>query len=183
MSELTENDLLTRLRNPEDTFVERKTIADGRDWLKTVVAFANSTPVGHPAVLFIGAKNDGTIEAHTQDLDSLQKKFSSRIKDKAFPPVYYLFKVIGDSGKQCLAVIVPGSENRPHFSGQSYVREGSKTVVASQPQFDRLIAERQAKPYKILRWKGKYVSVHYMNPGGRQIMMIGPIASRDQLTV
>jgi predicted HTH transcriptional regulator len=69
MIELKDEGLLLRLRNFEDNFVERKTSADSKDWLKTVVAFANSTPVGYPAVLFIGVKDDGTPEERTVNLD------------------------------------------------------------------------------------------------------------------
>jgi len=70
---LNEADLLIRLKNCEDAFVERKTAADSKDWLKTVVAFANSAPIGYPAVLFIGAKDDGTIESGPANLDTMQK--------------------------------------------------------------------------------------------------------------
>jgi predicted HTH transcriptional regulator len=66
MVELSDADLLSKLKNCEDAFVERKTAADNKDWLKTVVAFANSTPIGYPAVLFIGVKDEGTIEAGSE---------------------------------------------------------------------------------------------------------------------
>ena len=59
---LTEQDLLARLRNFEDHFVERKTAGDSKDWVKTAVAFANSAPVDLPCVLYIGVKNNGEIE-------------------------------------------------------------------------------------------------------------------------
>jgi hypothetical protein len=42
MIDLSDTDLLLRLTNFEDHFVERKTSGDSRDWLKTVVGFANS---------------------------------------------------------------------------------------------------------------------------------------------
>jgi len=58
---VTEQELLTRLRNFEDQFVERKTSSDGRDWVKTIVAFANSTPIDSFSVLFIGVRNSGEI--------------------------------------------------------------------------------------------------------------------------
>ena len=45
---LSDADLLARLKNFKDHFVERKTSGDKRDWLKTVVAFANSAPNGYP---------------------------------------------------------------------------------------------------------------------------------------
>ena len=68
-------------------------------------------------------------------------------------------KVLVKDGKQFLAVIVPGSEQRPHFAGPSYVRVGSETKVASEPQFQNLIAQRQSKAYEILKWKGKPVAL------------------------
>lgn len=161
MLDLTDADLLSRLKNFEDTFVERKTAADSKDWLKTVVAFANSTPIGYPAVFFIGARDDGTIESGTPNLDSLQKKFNWKMED-AYPTIYYATKIVTEDGRQCIAVIVPGSENRPHFAGPSYVRVGSETKVASEAQFAQLVAERQSKAYEILRWKGKEVTAAYM---------------------
>ena len=57
MVELTDLDLWSRMQNLEDHFVERKTLGDSKDWLKTVVAFANSAPNGYPCVLYIGVKD------------------------------------------------------------------------------------------------------------------------------
>jgi hypothetical protein len=161
--ELHDADLLRRLRNCEDSFVERKTIADAKDWLKTAVAFANSTPIGYPAILFIGAKDDGTIENNIANLDSVQKTFNKKMED-AYPTIYYLPRVLSDGERQCIAIVIPGSESRPHFAGPSYVRVGSETRVASEAQFNRLIAERQSTPYEILKWKGQEVTVAVLNP-------------------
>lgn len=153
MIEITDADLLLRLTNYEDHFVERKTSGDSKDWLKTVVGFANSAPIGYPAVLYIGARDNGEIEEDV-NLDSLQKTFAKKVGD-AYPLVYYMTKVLAKDGRQFLAVIVPGSEHRPHFAGPSYLRTGSETKVASEQQFDNLIAQRQSKGYEILKWKGK----------------------------
>jgi predicted HTH transcriptional regulator len=71
MADFSDQELLLKLRNFEDNFVERKTISDNKDWLKTVVAFANSVPIGYPAILFISVKNDGTIR-DSVNLDKLQ---------------------------------------------------------------------------------------------------------------
>ena len=57
--ELNEADLLARMRNFEDHLVERKVVKDEKDWKKTAVAFANSVPVGLPAVLYIGVRDTG----------------------------------------------------------------------------------------------------------------------------
>ena len=161
MIELSDQELLLRLRNFEDNFVERKTSGDSKDWLKTVVAFANSTPIGYPAVLYIGVKNDGTPEEKTVDLDSLQRTFNEKVRD-AYPPIYRLPKILNVGGKQVLAVIVPGSEERPHFAGRAYIRKGSETVEASEEQFANLIAMRNSKVYDILKWKAKLVTIAFV---------------------
>ena len=165
MLELTDADLLARLNNKEDISVERKSSGDSRDWIKTVVAFANSAPVGQPAVLFIGVKDDGTVEG-TANLDSLQKTFSKKIRD-AHPPIQTFSKVLRHEGKEFLAVIIPGSLERPHFAGHSYVRVGSETRDASEEQFKELIAQRTSKTRYILEWKDKEITIVFYGPGGR----------------
>ena len=75
MVQISDADLLARMRNSEDHLVERKTIKDQKDWKKSVVAFANSAPVGLPAVLYIGVRDYGEIETPQPDLDEAQKKF------------------------------------------------------------------------------------------------------------
>lgn len=56
-------------------------------------------------------------------------------------------------------MIVPGSESRPHFAGQAFIREGSQSREASQQQFEALIAMRSSKAYEILKYKGKTVTL------------------------
>jgi Schlafen, AlbA_2 len=157
MIQLTEQDILLRLSNTEDSFVERKTVNDTGDCLKTVVAFANTVPIGYPAILFVGVRNNGEPE-EISDLDKLQRKLSAKIEE-AYPLIYTTTHVLAKDGKRFLAVIVPGSEGRPHFAGQAYIRDGSKSIPASEIQFNRLIAERLSKTYEILRWKGKSVTL------------------------
>ena len=181
MIELKDEELLLRLRNFEDNFVERKTSGDSKDWLKTVVAFANSVPVGYPAVLFIGVKDDGMPEEKAVNLDSLQKTFSEKVSE-AYPLVYYVTKIVNVDGKQVLAVIVPGSADRPHFAGQAYVREGSRSVVASKPQFEELVASRNSKTYEILQWKGKAITVDLMRAEA-QALMTGPVVGSQEYIV
>jgi predicted HTH transcriptional regulator len=100
-SYLSDSDLLSRLKNFEDNFVERKSAGDSRDWLKTVVAFANSTPVGYPGVLFIGVKDNGTPETGC-NLDSLQQTFARKIQE-AYPPVYFATKILQANGERLIA--------------------------------------------------------------------------------
>ena len=131
---LTDRELLMRLRATEDPFVERKTMNDLKDVLKTIVAFANSTPIGYPAVLYIGATDAGSIEVG-RNLDKAQKEVNKAL-GKVYPSVMVVQKlVVDEAGRECLAVVVPGSENRPHFSGPAYVRSGSESLPASEQQF------------------------------------------------
>jgi Putative DNA-binding domain len=155
---LNEADLLARLKNFEDHFVERKSSGDKKkDWVKTAVAFANSAPNGYPCVLYLGVKDNGEIETEV-NLDTLQKTFNQEMKN-AYPPVPYLTKIIADGGRQALAVIVLGSELRPHFAGLAYVRKGSESIDASEQQFEGLIAQRNSKTARILQFKGKNITV------------------------
>ena len=157
MTELSNEDLLSRMRNFEDHFVERKTSGDSRDWIKTVVAFANSAPISYPCVLYLGVRDTGEIESPQTNLDSMQKSFNKEM-EKIYPRVAYLPRIIEQNGRQALAIMVFGSELRPHFGGPSYVRQGSETFEASKSQFDELIASRNSKVYQILAFKGKPVT-------------------------
>ncbi len=116
--ELTEADLLARMKNFEDHLVERKVVSDDKDWRKTAVAFANSVPIGVPAILYIGVRDNGEIETPQRNLDETQKKFNARMQ-RVFPRIAYIPKIISRNGQQALAVIIPGSELRPHFAGLS----------------------------------------------------------------
>lgn len=164
MNPPTNDELILWLRDAEHSFAERKLFSDSKDWLKTVVAFANSTPTDYPAILYIGVKDDGSPDKKAIDLDSVQKEFSRKV-GLVYPPVYYETRILDVEATKVLAVIVPGSRSRPHFAGPSYVRDGSKTVIASKEQFDRLIAQRISKAYKILEWKGKTVTLGNIGRG------------------
>jgi hypothetical protein len=159
MIQLTDDDVLLRLGDTEDSFVERKTQNDLKDCLKTTVAFANSTPIGYPAIMFVGVKNSGEVEGLSNP-DNIQKSVSEKISP-AYPPIYTAMRVLTKDGKLFLAVIIPGSENRPHFAGQAYIRDGSQSVPASEEQFRTLIAQRNDKARVILEWKGKNVTAEF----------------------
>jgi predicted HTH transcriptional regulator len=158
LDQFSDSELLSRLRNTEDAFVERKTRSDTSDWLKAAVALANSTPIDYPAILFIGVRDKGDIEGGNCNYDRLQKTFSEKLA-KAYPAIYYLPKALRVGAAECLAVIIPGSRNRPHFAGPSYVRVGSETKRASEEQFAVLIAERTSKVYRIRQFKGKTIKI------------------------
>jgi hypothetical protein len=87
-----------------------------------------------------------------------QRNSTARCR-RSTPRIAYVPKVISSDRRQALAVIIPGSELRPHFAGPAYVRRGPESVDASEEQFAELIAQRNSKADFLLRWKGKNVTV------------------------
>lgn len=75
------------LASSEDSFVERKTFGDWKsEALKTIVAFANSVPIGYPGVLFVGVRDNGTPQGGSENLDKIQKTLAD-IAQSAFPKI------------------------------------------------------------------------------------------------
>src|SRR5712692_3118159 len=150
-------EILQRLDSSEDSLVEKKSLGDMKDLVKTCVAFANSCAVeGPPGVLCYGVRDEGTIEGSLANLDSVQKTIREKLS-RVYPPIEYKTRVISRGGKSFLVVIVPGSPSGPHFAGPAYVREGSSSVPASEDLFSRIIDRRERKVREILKWKGKQI--------------------------
>lgn len=126
-------------------------------WLRSTQAFG---VILFPGILFLGVYDNGTPEQPKNpiNLESLQKTLSERISD-AWPPIYFLSRILRQDGQQFLAVLVPGSSLRPHFAGQSFIRVGPETRKASESQFAELVAQRQSKSFEILRWKGQDITI------------------------
>ena len=171
---LTDAELLLRLNNFEDSFVERKTASDQKDWIPTTVAFANSAPIGFPCVLFIGARNDGTIESTATNLDSLQKTYT-RLLAETYPPIPTYSRIVAHGGRSCLAVVVFGSEERPHFPCHALKRVKSETTKAADEDVRRMLDERNSKLYHLRQWVGKIITVDKMNV--ENIRVMGPVGN------
>jgi len=106
----------------EDSLKEKKTENDLKDVLKTLVAFANSVAPGDTATLFIGEKDDGTVQGVT-NADNIQKKVKETA-DKIYPEIYYKTAVYDRGGKQCVKVDVKHNGLAPHFGDAGWVRRG-----------------------------------------------------------
>jgi predicted HTH transcriptional regulator len=158
---LTDSDILSRLTNLEDATVERKTMSDFRDSVKAAVAFSNSLPVGGPGIVYIGVYDDGRIEDQ-EIVDSSVNKVSGELGN-IYPPILPQILVREKDGKNFIAVIIFGSSNKPHFAGKSYIRQGGKSVPASEQQFEELVATRNSKVAQILKWQGRHVSIELLN--------------------
>lgn len=138
---LSEASLLERLRSTEHDFVERKPLRQHGEWLQVAVAFANSAPIGWPAVLFVGVDDAGMPQESQHKLGSLLKSISDTL-DRAYPPIYRHVVPLVQDDRACVAVVIPGSAERPHFAGKAYVRKADMIQEASEGQFDALVADR-----------------------------------------
>jgi hypothetical protein len=153
------------MRSVEDHFIERKTWNDMKDCLKTLVAFANSTPPDQSSVLYIGVTDSGKIEGSRVDIDGQQRRLNT-ILEKAYPPIHCIQMVLHEEDKHLLVVIVPYSANRPHFAGPAYIRSGSASIEASEGQFQELLESRTSKIRRILQHKGNQVTVANLSRNG-----------------
>lgn len=152
-------ELIDRLKNLEDNFTERKPEGvNAAEIRKAIVAFSNSVPEGRTGVLYIGVRNNGDIQG-VSNPDSLQKTIRTICEKDCYPPIQPRIEALPLQGQSVVAVVVSQSTSRPHFSGPAYVRIGSESIAASERVFDELITSRLEKPYEILKWKGKVITV------------------------
>jgi hypothetical protein len=173
---VTEAELLSKISDTENNFIERKTARDTDGWLKTAVAFANSCPVGQPGILYVGVDDNGSPEKQADgcNFETLQKTVSKQIA-KAWPPIYFTSRILGRNGREFIAVVVYGSPERPHFSGPAYIRVGPETRDASEQEHEALIAQRSGKVRALQKLVGQPVS-------WRSVHMQGAAPSSGTLT-
>jgi hypothetical protein len=91
--------------------------------------------------------------------DQLQKTVREVCEQDCYPPIIFSTEVLPVDGKFVVAVVIPPSIDKPHFSGPAFVRKGSESVTASREMFEELIISRTDKCAAILRNKGKVVTV------------------------
>ena len=84
---LTPEVLIIRLKSTEHDFVELKPRGQKGEWLQTAVAFANSAPIGWPAVLFVGVDDRGHPQQQNGQIEPLIRMISDVIDQKAYPSI------------------------------------------------------------------------------------------------
>ena len=62
-------------------------------------------------------------------------------------------------GGPILAVSIPFSKDKPHFTGPAYVRRGSESVIASPELFEQLVNTRNSNCAAVQKLIGQIVSV------------------------
>jgi hypothetical protein len=127
----------------------------------------------YPAVLFIGARNDGSIEG-TANLDSLQQTYTKKLAE-VYPPIPTSSRIVSHQGASCLAIVVQGSADRPHFPCHALMRVGSETKNASDSEVRRMLDERVDKVYVLRQWVGMQITVDKMNL--EHIRQLGAVAN------
>lgn len=157
---MTKAELIALFSREEDHFLERKSEGVKPEQLRrTAVAFANSVPDGRVAVLFIGVDDHTGRPKGVSNTDVLQKRVRKALGD-CYPPIAHSSEVISVEGQNILAVVFPPSATKPHFAGQSYVRVGSESPVASREQLDELIFSRTDPCRTLLGLRNQTVTVH-----------------------
>jgi hypothetical protein len=141
----------------EDSLREKKVESDLKDLLKTLVAFANSVAPGDTAKIFIGEKDDGTVQGVTNP-EAINRSVA-READKIYPLIYYRTEVYEREGKQCVLVTIKHNGQAPHFGGPAWVRQGSQTVKATEETYQQMVDQRQSKVRVLLQWLNKDVTV------------------------
>ena len=162
---VTEDELIRKVSDTENNFVERKTSSNTDGWLKTAVAFANSCPIGQPGILYVNVDDNGKVifQPVGYDFEKLQKSISKCIAE-AWPPIYFITHILNKNGSEFVAVVIYGSPFRPHFSGRAHVRVGPETRDASDEEYDKLIAQRSSKVRALQKLVGKTVYWESLSP-------------------
>jgi hypothetical protein len=157
---MTPDELLRMIGNHEDAFVERKPDSVATSELRqTAGAFANTVPEGRAAVLFIGIHDKTGHILGVGNPDQLQKRIREVCQGDCYPPIDYTSEVLLVDNKPVVAVVIPASKDKPHFTGPAYVRVGSESRKASPQQYDELILNRIDKAREILRHKTEVFTV------------------------
>jgi hypothetical protein len=159
---MTDVELLQRLSDHEDNFIERKSAGvKSQELRQTLSAFANSLTADREGILFLGIDDrTGAITGvPVGQADMLQKRVREAAESDCYPPIKTVTcRVLTVNGMAVVAVIVRASADRPHFTGPAYVRRLSESVKASPELFNELIVSRNDKAQAILAMRGGVVT-------------------------
>ncbi len=173
---MTKAEIEAMLKQDEDAFLERKESAQHTDIKQSIVGFANTVPQGREAVLLIGQRSNKSIVG-ILNADKLQRDVREWAK-QCYPPVEVRPEVVSTGQGQVVALVIPFSPKKPHFTGKAYKRVGSQTVEASEEILNELIASRNTKAGILLSYKGQTVTVDYeyhsWYPLGPDFSTMGP---------
>ena len=156
---MTPDALRLLLRKPEDNFIERKPAGVNRAEIrKTLVAFANSVPKDQTAILFIGIRDDGSLDPVAAP-DAVQKTIADICGRDCYPAIAFRSSVLIEQDATILAIEIDHSSAKPHFSGPAYIRRGSQSEIASEQLFREMVEARNSKVAALQDLKGQIISI------------------------
>lgn len=156
---LTEFQFQQVLHAQEDAYLERKPETANREEIRrTAVAFANTVEDGREAVLLIGVDDDGNVSG-VQNPDAKQKDVRRILTEDCYPPIEHQAQVFAAAGRSVVAITIPTSGQRPHFSGPAFVRRGAESVNATPAQYEDLIASRTEKCRVLQTWRDQPITI------------------------
>jgi hypothetical protein len=123
------------------------------------VAFANSVAPGDTARIFVGEKDDGTVQGVT-NADNIQKRIKKEA-DEIYPEIYYRTEVYERDRNQCVRVDIKQNGLAPHFGGAAWVRRASTSVPATEALYQQLIDVRSSKVRELTEWIGEKIVVSW----------------------
>lgn len=157
---MTPDELLRKVGDHEDNFTERKPEGVSPAELRqTACAFANTVPEGREAVLYIGIHDKSGEVIGVGNTDAVQKRIRDACHGDCYPPIEYVSEVLSVDNKKVVAVVIPPSMSKPHFSGPAFVRVGSESPKASSQQYEELILSRVDSAREILKHKHEIFTV------------------------
>ena len=96
-------------------------------------------------MLFIGLEDKTGKVLGVANVDAAQLKYA-KVLEECYPTITYRMHALMCEGKTILAIVVPASTRKPHFSGGAYVREGARSVLASFSEaLNRVTIERDVE--------------------------------------
>jgi hypothetical protein len=146
----------------EDSLREKKLENDHKDLPKTLIAFANSVAPGDTARIFIGERDDGSVQG-VSNPDNIQKRVKKEA-DEIYPEIYFKTEVYEREGMQCVRVDIKHNGLAPHFGGPAWVRRGSETVKATEDLYQQMVEWRLNKVRVLGVWLNKTVTVEGTEP-------------------
>jgi hypothetical protein len=157
---LTPQEIARRLANREDVFVERK--SEGfkpEEMRRAVVAFANSVPPVRPGLVVVGVEDKTGKVIGVKSPTAVEKRLHEVCDVDCYPSITHAVTHLVVEGRDVVALEVPASSSRPHFAGQAYIRDGARSVRASDALFRELIDSRNSIVQRLLEHRGKTISV------------------------
>lgn len=153
-----------RLAALEDALTERKLEGVKPDELRrTIVGFANSVREGQVGLLFVGVEDRTGRIVGVESPGAFVQRVQDTCTNVAYPAIEHQTHIIQRDDKTIVAVAIPPSSARPHFSGPAWIRDGARTIKAPPAVYEQLIASRNSVAGALQQIGREIVSIVSLN--------------------